>query len=73
MATKKVISVERGRILRAELVGDHDRQAAENLILRVHEEPLAVVAGVRGTGAFLQHLMFLVSVALCPLRGNLSE
>ena len=60
--------IERGRVLRAELVGDHDREAAENLVLSVHDEPLAAVAGVRGTSAFLQHLCILFLWLCASLR-----
>ena len=64
--------IERRRILRAELVGDHDRQAAENLVFSVHQEPGPVVAGVRGTSAFLHCLVFL-SCGFVPLSpGDLS-
>ena len=59
--------VEIRGILRAELVGDQDGETAENLILRVHQIPLPVVAGVLAASRFLQHVVFLsVGVALCP-------
>ena len=58
--------VEIRGILRAELVGDQDGDTAKNLILRVHQIPLPVVAGVLAASRFLQHVVFLSFVALCP-------
>ena len=54
--------IERGEILRTEFVGGNDGETAQGLILRVDEEPGAVVARVRSTIALL-HL--LVSFFLC--------
>ena len=58
--------VEIRGVLRTELVGDQDGDTAENLILRVHQIPLPVVAGVLAASRFLQHVVFLSFVALCP-------
>ena len=63
--------IKRGEILGAEFVGDNDGDTAERLALRVDEEPLAVVAGVRSTIALL-HLYFPFFTDLCPLSRVLS-
>ena len=58
--------IKRGKILGAEFVGDNDGDTTERLALRVDEEPLAVVAGIRSTIALL-HLYFPFFLRICAL------
>ena len=58
--------IKRGKILGAEFVGDNDGDTAERLALRVDEEPLAIVAGIRSTIALL-HLYFPFFLRICAL------
>ena len=63
--------IERRQILRAEFVGDDDCEAPKGLILRVDEEPRAVLARVLSTVALLHLFSFFLS-DLCPLSRVLS-
>ncbi len=58
--------VEIRGVLRAELVGDQHGHTTENLILRIDQIPLPVLAGVLTACRFLQHVFFFLYVALCP-------